>query len=149
MHTQLAKQLRKLAQGRSTEGSTLTEMLIAGTITLAVVGASGIGVVAMVNNEQIVEAQTEQRAELNRSMDFIASEVQLSDSVEKDASSYSLPAALTSALPSEIDSTIDITPVLILKKDSLSNPVIYYSATPTGDTWNGPQIMAILGNLRL
>ncbi|PZD70760.1 hypothetical protein C1752_09160 [Acaryochloris thomasi RCC1774] len=113
-------------------GFTLTELLVAGALTTTVVGVSGVGLASMLSSSSDSGTQNERRIELNRSLDFIATEVRQAERIEPDAN-QGLPDAPA------FDAT-DKVPVLTLKIPGVNQRIIYYLAGAEG-MWRGPQVI--------
>jgi prepilin-type N-terminal cleavage/methylation domain-containing protein len=119
----------------TTKGFTLPELLVAAAISLGVVTIGGFGLVSILTSSQVANAQNERRIELNRSLDFISTEVRHAASLVKDVATESLPSAFTNSQPA------DAQPVLMLKLPANSTPIIYYVASSSGNTWLGPKVV--------
>ncbi|NJN38354.1 MAG: prepilin-type N-terminal cleavage/methylation domain-containing protein [Acaryochloridaceae cyanobacterium CSU_3_4] len=119
----------------TTKGFTLPELLVAAAISLGVVALGGFGLVSILTSSQAANAQNERRTELNRSLDFIATEVRHAESLVKEVATETLPSAFTTSRPA------DAQPVLILKLPTSSTPIIYYVASPSNNTWLGPKVV--------
>jgi type II secretory pathway pseudopilin PulG len=119
-------------------GFTLTELMIAAFLTLIVVSIGGWGIAAILTASKTNESQNERRGELNRSLEFMATEVRQSthiNSVASDPSDFSPPS-------SEVTSGT-VQTVLRLSIQGLPTPVLYYVATPAASnlTWRGPKVI--------
>lgn len=118
-------------------GITLTELMIAAFITIGSVSIGGWAIANMITSSKTSGSQNERRVELNRSLDFMASEIRQSTQINSDtAPSEFSPAS------SEVDTTT-VKAVLRLRVDGLTKPVIYYTATPASSNtaWRGPQVI--------
>jgi type II secretory pathway component PulJ len=120
------------------KGFTLTELLVAAFLTLTVVSVGGWAVASMTALSKNSAAQNERRIELNRALDFIASEIRQAAKVNGDDAT--LPPAFYSPTNTEVST---IQPVLALTIQTLNNPIIYYIASPkpSNKTWLGPQVI--------
>lgn len=129
-HSSLHFTQRQLNQ----KGFTLPELLVAATISLGVVSLGGFGLISILSSSQVANAQNERRTELNRSLEFISAEVREANTIEKDASVATLPSDFT--LPAGGENVLMLYP-----ENSSSTPIIYYIASPTGNTWKGPKVV--------
>ncbi len=118
-------------------GITLTELMIAAFITIGSLGIGGWAVATMITSSKTSGSQNERRVELNRSLDFMASEIRQSAQINSDAK----PGEFSPS-SSEVDTTT-VKDVLRLRVEGLTKPVIYYVATTaTSNTaWRGPQVI--------
>jgi hypothetical protein len=118
-------------------GITLTELMIAAFITVTAVSAGGWAIATMVSSSKTNSSQNERRVELNRSLDFMATETRQAVQINVDAAPTEFAPAAT-----EVDTT-SVQSVLRLKVDGLSKPVIYYTATPatSNQAWRGPRVV--------
>ena len=122
----------------SPQGFTLPEVLVAAAITLGVIALGGFGLVSILRSSQVANAQNERRAELNRSLDFIATEIRHADRIIHDADNEPDPPSFTTDLPTGAK------PVLILKMSDLPDnqqSVVYYTAPSPNDLWIGPRVI--------
>ena len=118
------------------QGFTLPELLIAATISLGVVSLGGFGLVSILTSSQVANAQNERKTELNRSLEFISTEIRQSGKIEKNA--------VATTLPSEFSLPAGAQPVLMLFPEISSTiPIIYYvgSPSPSDNTWRGPKVV--------
>ncbi|NJK42190.1 MAG: prepilin-type N-terminal cleavage/methylation domain-containing protein, partial [Acaryochloridaceae cyanobacterium SU_2_1] len=128
---------QKLLQPSTAQrGFTLPELLIAAVIGLGVVGLGGMGLVSILGSSKSASAQTDRRAELNRSLEFIATEVRHADTIAQDAAAAAKPASFTSSLP-----ITNAQPVLVLRLAAASEPIIYYIGAASDNTWLGPRVV--------
>jgi hypothetical protein len=152
MRRKIASSLKRLSRkNRVGGGFSLPDLLVGGAITTLVVSASGYGVVAMADASATANAKSERRIEMNRSVDFMASEVRLADKVSnKDASLDAAkekmdvyladnPDARTK-LQAQID-TGTIEPVLAVTLSGTNTPILYYIAEPKDGQWSGPKVV--------
>ncbi|MEI6442434.1 MAG: hypothetical protein WCO29_04740 [Nostocales cyanobacterium ELA583] len=63
------------------EGFTLLELIVAASITLAVLTIAGIGIVALLKQNKTAISESDRRANLNRALDFISNEVRMAKSI--------------------------------------------------------------------
>jgi hypothetical protein len=142
MRTEFVKKLKKLADREPTEsGFTLTDMMIAGVITAVVVSISGAGIAAMVDASTTANAKSERRVEMNRSLDFIATEVRGADSIVNNVATATTPAAFSPDSTQVDTSTVQKVLMLNVPGTSGNTPVIYYIAKPTDGNWKGPMVI--------
>ncbi len=115
-------------------GFSLTELLIGAVISIVVISAGGWGVISVLSRSQINNVQGERRKELNRSLDFITTEIRHASTVL---------AADTSDLKNLPSGISDPVAVLRLVNPALSEPVVYYTAKPTAGNkaWRGPKVI--------
>lgn len=117
------------------QGFTLPELLVAAAISLGVVSLGGFGLVAILTSSQTANAQNERRTELDRSLDFIATEVRQAEKLEKNVATATKPNDFNTGLPT------GAAPVLMLYPKIGGVPVIYYLASSTNNTWRGPKVV--------
>lgn len=121
----------------STKGFTLTELMIAALATTTIISASGWGLVNMTQLSRSSNAESERRVELNRSLDFISTEVREATEILQSA----LPSEFSPSATEVVKSTVQ--PALQLRIRGLPRPVIYYLASPapSNKTWLGPKVV--------
>ncbi|WP_299406819.1 prepilin-type N-terminal cleavage/methylation domain-containing protein [Acaryochloris sp. IP29b_bin.148] len=122
----------------SSQGFTLPEVLVAAAITLGVVALGGFGLVSIFRSSQVANAQNERRVELNRSLEFIATEIRHADRIVFDADQEPEPPNFTTNLPTGAE------PVLVLKMSDIPDSqqsVVYYTAPSPNDLWVGPRVI--------
>jgi hypothetical protein len=141
----MKKYLASKVVGRATKkssnrGASLPEVLIGAALITTMVAAAGYGLSNMVTASTASNARSDKRAEQNRSLDFIASEIRESTSLVKDAQN--------AANPSGSSPTYTFTPlgsgatkVLMVNTATASAPVVYYVATPPSGSWKGPRVL--------
>lgn len=117
------------------QGFTLPELLVAAAISLGVISLGGFGLVSILTSSQTVNAQNERRTELDRSLDFIATEVRQAEKLEKNVATATKPSDFNTGLPT------GAAPVLMLYPKIGGVPVIYYLASSTNNTWRGPKVV--------
>jgi hypothetical protein len=129
------KMIDKSTKNSSIRGVSLTEIMFATALTGVVISAAGYGVSSLVGSSNAASARSDRRAELNRSLDFMASEIRESTGIEKNA--------LTAATPSDFTALgSGATKVLMVKtSDTGTTPIIYYTAAPTTGAWKGPRVV--------
>lgn len=116
-------------------GFTLTELLIAASITSIVVGGAGWGIVNIVGANQTASAQTESRMELNRALDFMAEEVRQASTVNN------VSAPVASKPSSSIAMTGTVQSILVLQIPGVAEPVVYHILEPKDSAWLGPRVL--------
>jgi prepilin-type N-terminal cleavage/methylation domain-containing protein len=143
MRTNLAKRLKgKTAKSLSNRGFTLMELMVAATLTTAVISAAGYGVASMISTSTASTSRSERRAELSRSNDFIATEIREGSGIVKNTSTFTLPSASVTAFEASYSTKVTgtITKVLMVKPSATSTtPIIYFAATPSTGSWKGPR----------
>lgn len=73
----------------SSEGFTLIELIIATVLTGLMATLSGYGLSIMLNNNQVAEAETVRRTQLNRALEYISEDIRMARSINP-ASSYTI-----------------------------------------------------------
>jgi prepilin-type N-terminal cleavage/methylation domain-containing protein len=119
-------------------GFTLFELTVAMSLTSVVLALVGSGLVTVLQFDQRFAATQKNRSELQRTMDFMATEVRMAEQLEPcpetHAPAYS-PAA-DSRQPQ---------PIMVLKmpvSSGLTQPIVYYVATPpAASVWAGPKVI--------
>jgi hypothetical protein len=98
----------------------------------------GLAVTNMTALSRSSAAQNERRVELNRALDFIATEIRQASKINGD--NVPLPAEFNSPANAEVDA---LQPVLTLALQDLPHPIIYYIASPKPGvkTWLGPKMI--------
>jgi len=142
MHTNFIKMLKNLSPKKSSErGFTLADMMIAGVITSAVVSVSGYGVAAMIDSSATANAKSERRVEMNRSIDFIATEVRGANSIVKNVSTATVPTAFVPDSTKVDVSTVQRVLMINVPGAASNTPIIYYVAKPVDGNWKGPRVV--------
>ncbi len=116
-------------------GFTLFELTIAMSLTSVVLALIGSGLVTVLQFDQQFTAKQKNRGELQRTMDFMTTEVRMADQLEPcpeiHVPTYS--PAVGSQYPQ---------PILVLKmpiNSGLTQPIVYYVAKPPArSVWAGP-----------
>jgi hypothetical protein len=143
MRTNLAKRLQgKTAKSFSNSGFTLMELMVAATMTTAVIAAAGYGVASMISTSTASTSRSERRAELTRSNDFIATEIREGSGIVKDVSvAAELPTASATAFASSYAGKVNTATVqkVLMVKTTTSTPIVYFVAKPTSGSWKGPR----------
>jgi prepilin-type N-terminal cleavage/methylation domain-containing protein len=79
-----------LSFSNSSFGFTLTEMLVAASISSVVVGAAGFGLLSMMNADFVSAAKTQRRVELNRAVDYISDDIKQATKVEANSNNLKI-----------------------------------------------------------
>jgi hypothetical protein len=118
-------------------GFTLTELLIAAFLTTTVVMLGGWAMANIISYSKTSSSKSDRRIELNRALDFIASEVREASAINIDPQPTEFSPAATEIDPASVQN------VLVLNLQELPRPVIYYLAAPasTNKTWRGPKVV--------
>jgi hypothetical protein len=118
-------------------GFTLPELLIAAFLTMTVVMLGGWAMANIISYSKTSSSKSDRRIELNRALDFIASEVREASAINIDPQSTEFSPAATEIDPASVQN------VLVLNLQELPRPVIYYLAAPasTNKTWRGPKVV--------
>lgn len=124
------------------KGFTLSEILIAAFLSSIVLSVSGWGVVSTLGASKASSSQSARRMEMDRSLEFIATEIQQAIKVNEDTTSN------PSAPNPDID-TASMQVVFRLTIPGLTQPVIYYIAAPRqlNRPWIGPNVVYRWGPL--
>jgi hypothetical protein len=164
MKKALTSKLKKIVRSNTTNrGFSLPDLLVGATLTTIVVGASGYGLAAMADASKTANSKSERRIEMNRSVDFISTEVRLAEKVSNKATCpdtappdcISLAKAKAhmdevlnkpgnEAIKAEFNSQVyadTIKPVLSVKLPGSDRPVLYYAAAPQDGQWAGPKVI--------
>jgi prepilin-type N-terminal cleavage/methylation domain-containing protein len=116
-------------------GFTLLELTIALSLTAVVVALISGGLMAVLQFDQRFTAMQKNRRELQRTMDFIAIEMQMSDRLEPCPEIH--PPVYSPASGSQRPQ-----PIMVLTmpaSSNLSQPIVYYvAAPPARSVWAGP-----------
>jgi hypothetical protein len=140
MRINLAKRLQgKTAKSFSNSGFTLMELMVAATLTTAVISAAGYGVASMISTSTASNSRSERRAELSRSNDFIATEIREGSGLVTGGLSSVSPAGFDASYTGKVTGTV--TKVLMVKPSTGSTPIVYFVATPTAGSAKGPRAL--------
>ena len=119
----------------SKSGFTLLELTIALSLTAVVVALISGGLMAVLQFDQQFTAMQKNRRELQRTMDFMATEMQMSDRLEPCPEIH-LPTY------SPASGSQQPQPIMVLTMPASSNltqPIVYYVAIPPArSVWAGP-----------
>jgi prepilin-type N-terminal cleavage/methylation domain-containing protein len=119
-------------------GFTLFELTIAMSLTAVVLSLVGSGLVTVLKFDQRFAETQKNRRELQRTMDFIATEMQMADQLEPcpEVHAFTYSPAADSKEPQ---------PIMVLKmppSSGLTAPIVYYVATPpAASVWAGPRVL--------
>jgi hypothetical protein len=118
-------------------GFTLTELLIAAFLTTTVVMLGGWAMANIISYSKTSSSKSDRRIELNRALDFMASEVREASAINIDPQPTEFSPAATEIDPASVQN------VLVLNLQELPRPVIYYLAAPasTNKTWRKPRVV--------
>jgi len=111
------------------KGFTLTELLVAMSLTVVVLTLAGSGLVSIMNANQKAELETERRTNLNRALDFIADEIRTAKSVTSIPSGFSFAQGST---------TVALLVTLPATSPSSNPPRIVYFINPSTTNWAVP-----------
>lgn len=138
----MKKRLKVFSTCSSSAGFTLIELLIAMSLTVVVIGLTGFGLVAIMEKSSKIEAETLRRIELNRALDFMADEVRTAKAITKNVY-IDVQTTVAPDFPSECNIPTDgVDCALILELPGVSQPVIYYVASPQSTSpWLGPRVI--------
>jgi hypothetical protein len=141
MRTNLVRRaLGKSAKRVSNSGFALMDLMIGAALTTVVVAAAGYGVTSMISSSTASNSRTAIRTELSRSNDFITAEIQKGSGLV--TGSLSSPAGFTTASYSgKIKTGTTPTNVLAINPQGISNPIVYFVATPATGTAKGPRAL--------
>jgi hypothetical protein len=120
------------------------ELMVAATMTTAVIAAAGYGVASMISTSTASNSRSERRAELNRSNDFIATEIRRSSGIVKDVSVASeLPATSVTAFQASYSGKVDASTIqkALMIKTTDATPIVYFVAKPITGSWKGPRVV--------
>jgi hypothetical protein len=142
MNTKLVNRLRKLAKkSHSDSGFTLTDMLVASVVSTVVIASGGVGVASMMDASTTANAKSERRVEMNRSLDFISTEIRSSQSIASNGNAMSNSSISGFNPPSDQLDVDTVQKVLVITMPGLTQPIVYYSARPLAGKWSGPRVI--------
>jgi hypothetical protein len=144
----MKKYLASKVVGRTTKkssnrGSSLPEVLVGAALITTMVAAAGYGLSSMVAANTASNARSDKRAEQNRSLDFVATEIRESTSLEKDAQNAANPSSPSGVTPAYAfsPSGSGAVKVLMVNVPNAPVPVVYYVAAPPAGSWKGPRVL--------
>ncbi len=141
--------LKLIYKPQLSAGWTMTELLLASAMTVVVIGAAGVGLLAILKENRIANAKSEIQHDFNRGVEFISDEVRLADIIETDITENNLKS-VAPTFWTQYQSKINdgkITPILVLQANGVDEPIVYYLKDKTQETssdktpWLGPQII--------
>lgn len=128
-----AKAKRSQSNLTAQRGFTLTELILAASMTGLIVTLAGSGMVALMQNDRRVEEQATIRMNLSRALDFISDDIRSGLSVSTTA-----PAGWT--VPANYQLILHIEKPQPNLNDPGVTGVAYYTHANTG-TWRGPRVI--------
>ena len=124
------KQTNRFGQRNSAvNGFTLVELMLAAVATVAIIGAAGYGLVAIVSSKNTADASTVQRQNLNRALNYMTEEVRSASAISTTGSTTGITGFPLLPTGSQV--------VLVLTEPSMPNPIVYYVA-PAQSPWLRP-----------
>ncbi len=121
------------------KGFTITELLLSAAIVSSVIAIGAYGLTSLIGFTMGASSQSERRIELNRALDFIASEIRHAEDIVVNASTETKPITFD---PIAAVGISDAQPTLMLKADETNNvPIIYYLASAANGIWLGPKVI--------
>jgi hypothetical protein len=129
---------------RFTGGFTLSELLITAFLSSIVLGVSGLGIVSVLGASKSSSSQSARRMEMDRSLEFIATEIQQAIKINEDTTAPFAPKTLN---PDIDPASMQV--VFRLTIPGLNEPITYYIAAPRqlNRPWVGPKIVYRWGPL--
>jgi hypothetical protein len=128
----------------SNRGFTLSELLITAFLSSIVLGVSGLGVVSVLGASKASSSQSVRRMEMDRSLEFIATEMQQAIKINEDTTTPFAPKTLN---PDIDPASMQV--VFRLTIPGLNEPITYYIAEPRqlNRPWVGPRVVYRWGPL--
>ena len=124
------KQTDRFGQRNSAvNGFTLVELMLAAVATVAIIGAAGYGLVAIVSSKNTADASTIQRQNLNQALNYMTEEVRSASAISPTGNTTGITGFPLLPTGSQV--------VLVLTEPSMPNPIVYYVA-PAQSPWLGP-----------
>ena len=136
--------LKLLQKYRPSAGWTLAELMIAASMTLMVVMASGFGLIMILKENKVANATGEMQYDLNRAAEFINEEIRSAKTIEYEGDINKLK----DYAPTFFKKYPGKTPILVLKIDGIYERVVYYVDEIDEDQpWHGPGEIKCFGPL--
>lgn len=110
------------------QGFTLSELMIASTITGVILAVASVGLFTMIQVNDRSDEQARQRVELNRALDFITDDIR-----EATTISHTVPPGWTDS------SSAEYRPLFYLLKPT-GTGIAYYDHAAT-EAWRGPRVV--------
>lgn len=129
---------------RFNKGFTLSELLVTAFLSSIVLGVSGWGVVSLLGASKASSSQSARRMEMDRSLEFIATEIQQAIKINEDTATPFAPRSLN---PNIDPASLQV--VFRLTLPDLTEPITYYIAAPRqlNRPWVGPRVVYRWGPL--
>lgn len=122
---------------KNSSGFTLTELLVAITMTGILVTGSTVGITTMMQRNTENERRVVRRQETNRALELIAEEIKMAETIANDPENEAPEA---SEIPSDMASNEET--ILVLTIPDVADPVVYRIAQPADSTvWEGPRVI--------
>ena len=123
----------------STQGFTLTELLVSISITGIVIAMTGTGLFAIMNANQRNQVETSERLELEQAMSFITDEIKMSQQIDINPQSFKIHNFDPAFGSDKFKPILVLTPVT---NSRLTDPIVYYIAIPpTQSVWEGKRVI--------
>ncbi|AFZ44240.1 hypothetical protein PCC7418_2077 [Halothece sp. PCC 7418] len=135
LHPKIVRQTKS-----KNRGFTMVELLAALVITGIVTASLGVGLTYLLQESQETEEETQQRAELNRALDFITEEIRMAESIEPNSGAIDISTDASDFGKDCNDNSDNLTCVLILDVPDVDQRIIYYTE-PTSGNWKGPRVL--------
>jgi type II secretory pathway pseudopilin PulG len=120
-------------KNKKSVGYTLTELLVAASLTSVLVSGAGYGLFSATKSKNEGSYEVERRTEINRALDFIATEIKLSKTIDTETASSGFDISL--------DDTQGEKVILALELPD-NRKIIYYTKNSiTGSPWIGPKLV--------
>lgn len=130
------KLIKLFNRSNSSDGYTLTELLIGASISVVVIGAAGMGLMNMLQGNKASTAEGDRITEVNRALEFISDEVRRAERIETNPSA-NLPTGFD---PSNKEVVLALE-LPDLEQDNPDDRVIYYVRPKPDNTWLGPNVI--------
>lgn len=130
------KYLSYLNSRKSTKGFTLTEILLAVSLSAFVLIGIGTALVVTLNADKKAEAKTIQRTQLNRALDYMTEDIKTARVISVD--NNGTPSVSTDD-KLKLNYFTDITPTANL--DANSSKIVEYKLDTSSSPWLGPKVL--------